>query len=376
MLNRTFFFILITAFLALTGCQANPPLEPSRTAALPAETEQAALPARMPIDTPAPAPTATEPLPPLTGAPTALPADASSGSCFAVREALPFAFTPDGNGIALRSMAGVQIVNLETMDEETFLQAPQNVYSAALSPDGETLAWSLEDNSIQLLRVADQSVIATLLDHPDIVFKLRFSPSGDRLYSTSHDSWVRVWDLQGNLVNSFQPAGGEVLGMGISPDGKTLAAIPFDGPVVLWDMAGNQKQADLVSGTGGYDTSDAAFTPDGQYVAADLATGLFVWGIAGGELALDEHPNTMTVAFSPDGRILAYSDLDAGSRVNLLSTEGFQLASSLETNLSGPAWELIFSPDGSKLAVTDGIEVQVWRVAEDELLAVGKGECP
>jgi WD40 repeat protein len=262
------------------------------------------------------------------------------------------------------------------MEEEAFLQAPQNAYSAALSPDGETLAWSLEDNSIQLLRIADGAVLHTLEGHPDPVFKLRFSPSGDRLYSTSHDSWVRAWDLQGNLVGSFQPTGGEVLGIGISTDGNTLAAIPSDGPVVLWDLAKNQKLAELATGTGGYDTSDAAFSPDGQYLAVDLATGLFVWRLSDGELAWEEHPHSMTGAFSPDGRFLAYADIAQGNRVFLLSPGDFQPDTSLEMNPEGGVWELFFSPDGSKLAATDGIEVRIWEVDGGELLAVGKIECP
>jgi len=250
--------------------------------------------------------------------------DPFTGPCFTVREVIPFTFSPDNARILVRSMAGVQVIYLETLEEDTFLQAPQNVYYAALSPNGETLAWSLEDYTIQLVRIADQAMLSTLEGHLDIVYKLRFSPSGDRLYSTSHDSWVRVWDMQGNLVQSFQPVSGEVLGIGISPDGNRLAAIPFDGPVVLWDLVNNQKQADLISGTGGYDTSDAVFSPDGQYVAADLATGLFVWRVEDGELVWDEPSSTMTATFSPDGRYLAYSDFALGNQVFLLSPDDFQ----------------------------------------------------
>jgi WD40 repeat protein len=107
--------------------------------------------------------------------------------------------------------------------------------AAALSPDGETLAWSLEDNTIQLVRVTDQKVLHTLAGHTDMVTKLRFSPESDELVSASHDGWVRVWDMQGEEVRSFQPPN-EVLGIGISADGSMLATVPFDGPVTLWNL--------------------------------------------------------------------------------------------------------------------------------------------
>ena len=79
---------------------------------------------------------------------------------------LPFAFTPDSASLLVWGDRGVQIINLDSLKETSFLQAPRNIITAALSPDGEILAWSLDDNTIQLLRVADQQVIQTLPDTP------------------------------------------------------------------------------------------------------------------------------------------------------------------------------------------------------------------
>lgn len=214
-------------------------------------------------------------------------------ACFTPSDILPFDFMPDSQSILLRGMAGVQIFNLDPLQEERFLHAPQNILAVALSPDGETLAWSLEDNTIQLLRVSDQKVLHTLSGHTDRVTKLRFTPGSDQLVSASHDYWVRVWNLQGEELRSLQPPG-EVLGIGISPDGSILATVPFDGPVALWDLDTLEKIQDL-GGSGGYDTSDGEFSPDGQYVAADLATGLFLWRISVGELVWNEIKNSMTI---------------------------------------------------------------------------------
>lgn len=294
--------------------------------------------------------------------------------CFTPRELLPFAFSPDSTHLAIRTSQGVQMISLQTGEEQDFLSSAQMIYAAALSPDGTTLAWSFEDGTVQLIGLADHAVRFTLSAHPDTVYDLRFSPSGDRLLSVSHDGWVRVWDTaQGGPLPSTQ-AGGEILGIGITPDGAQVATIPSDGPVLLWDLASGEVVSEF-GGTGGYDTSDAVFSPDGRYVATDLATGIYVWEVASSQLVWDEVKNSMAVAYSPDGQYLAYSDVDDSNKVFLATPDGSGVIRVLE-GMQGPVWELFFSPDSAMIAATDGVDVRVWRVADGSLLSIGKSACP
>ncbi|HSF81697.1 MAG TPA: hypothetical protein VLA49_10710 [Anaerolineales bacterium] len=311
--------------------------------------------------------TETQPVP---TEPTAAPGEPA---CFQSYIA-PIAFMPDSSRILIRAEQGVQIYNLEIMEEESLLESPTRLNSpaVALSPDGERLAWALEDFSIQLIRLSDQEVLQTLSGHTAPVTELRFSPAGDRLYSASHDGWVRAWNMAGELVNAFQPGGGEILGLGISADGRTLATVSFDGPVKLWDAEGGQEVAEL-GGTGGYDTSEVAFSPDGRFVAADLATGLSVWQV--GERALFwGGVNSMAFAFSPQGDILAYADIDENNDIILVSADGKETLNRLNGQ-KGPVFELVFSADGSFLAA-GGVEIRIWRVEEGQLFLIGKSECP
>lgn len=360
MAERTILLILSgVVLISLAACQpaalssateTNPPTDTAQPSPSPTQTA-----------TPEPSPTST-PEPP-----------ADSPACFTPREILPFALMPDNAQLLIRTGSGVQIINLENLEEESFLEAPQNVYAAAISPDGGTLAWSLEDDSIQLIRLSDRETIATLTGHPDLVYDLRFSPAGDRLYSASHDGVVREWDLDGNLLSSID-AGGEVLGMGVSPDGTQLVTIPFDGPVALWDLASSERLAEFGS-TVGYDTSDAVFSPDGQFLAADLATGIYLWRVSDAELLWNGVKNSMAVAFSPDGQFLAYSDIDDGNPVVLASPDGAQTVKQLG-ELQSPVWQLFFSSDGSQLVATDGVEIRIWQVEDGELIYIGKAACP
>jgi WD40 repeat protein len=327
-------------------------------------------PISMPV-TPTPLPisaTTTLPLPTSTSTKVA-----QMTLCFTTREILPFAFTPDSARLLVRAGSGVQVIDLKTGQEDAFLQAPMRILTAALSPDGKILAWSLDDNSIQLVDFSNGQVLSTLMGHSDPVYHLRFSPTGDRFYSASHDGWIRIWDMQGNQLPSIQ-AGGEVLGFGISPDGRTLATIPGDGPLSLWDLAENKMTSEL-GGTGGYDTSDAVFSADGQYLAADLITGIFLWRVSDGSLTWNDIRNSMAVAYSPNGQFLAYSNIDDNNKVILAPPDGKGIVREIE-GIQGPVWELFFSPDSSLLAATDGAEIRIWQVQDGRLLFIGKPTCP
>jgi hypothetical protein len=297
----------------------------------------------------------------------------SEAACFTTAENIPFAFTPDSASILTRGNSGVRIFSLEALRETGFLQAPKNIIAAAISADGETLAWSLEDHTIQLVRVTDPKVLHTLAGHTDMVTKMRFSPESDVLVSASHDRWVRVWDMQGVELRSFQPPG-EVLGIGISANGSMLATVPFDGPVTLWNLDTLEKIKDL-GGSGGYDTSDPVFSPDGKLAGADLAAGLFVWSISDGKIIWDENINSMTIAFSPDGRYLAYADISDNNKVFLSKLDGSEIVRSMAGE-QGILWELFFSPDSRLLAGYDGIEVRIWNVEDGSLEYIGKAACP
>jgi len=276
----------------------------------------------------------------------------------------------------VRADNGVQIFDLQSMQEKKFFQSPSplNGPVVALSPDGEKLAWALEDGTVQVVRIADQSVLATFNTSQamPLTLKLEFSPASDQLFSVSHDGSVKSWDLEGNLLNALLP-GFELVNIGLSPDGSLLATIPSDGPVRLWSVPDFDWVGDL-GGTGGYDTSDVAFSPDGQYLAADLVTSLFVWSIPDKiELRGAITPtNSMAVAYSPDGSYLAYGDLN---NVVLSSSDGLQIVKTL-TGHQAPVFDLVFSPDSSLLVSTDDREIRVWQVDNGQLLAIGKKACP
>jgi WD40 repeat protein len=274
----------------------------------------------------------------------------TTSRCFASEEILPITFTPEADKPLVRTSSGRQVFELQTGKEATNLKASQNVIVAALAPDRQTLAWSMVDNTIQLVRISDQKILVDLIGHPDPVYHLQFFSSSDRLFSASYDVQVRIWDMSGRQVVSIN-AGDEVVGIGLSMDGKKLSTIPSDGPMLLRELAGHTKIKEI-GGSGDYDTSNAHFTPDGQYLIADLAPGLFLWSISDVNLVWNDFKNSIAVTFSPNARYLSYSDIDAGNKVSLASPDGAKVIRSIE-GMRASVWELFFSPDSSLLAATD-----------------------
>ena len=137
-----------------------------------------------------------------------------------------------------------------------------------------------------------------------------------------------------------------------------------------------EKENEIGGALGGYDTSDPTFSPDGQLFAADLASGLYLWRIADGSPIWDEPINSMTIAFSPDGRYLAYADIADQSKIKLITSDGSEVVQTIDSGHQGSVWELLFSPDSQLLLSTDGGEIRIWNVADGSLRYIGKAACP
>ncbi|MER7212828.1 hypothetical protein ABT340_37700 [Streptosporangium sp. NPDC000239] len=112
-----------------------------------------------------------------------------------------------------------------------------------------------------------------------------------------------------------------------------------------------------------------AFSPDGGLLAAAGADGsVQLWQVAARHLVatLPAGPardsDVRTMAFSPDGRLLATAG--AGKDVRLWDVAGRRLTATLSTGHTTAVTLVVFSPDGTRLnTVGDSGNVQVWDVA-------------
>jgi WD40 repeat protein len=302
---------------------------------------------------------------------------------------MPAGFFPDGERLLGFREYLLAVYNLKSGMIESQVQLPSRVVKAAVSPDGQTIAVGLEDFSILLMDATDLQVLHTLTAHHGIISGLAFSPTGDRLLTASEDTRVRTWSLDGQEVDAFQPSGAdnlpsEVMGIGISADWTRLATIPYDGLMHLWSLPDHALLGSFEGSIlGAYSGSQAAFSPDGQYLAQHLGAGggyLSLWRIDSGELLLRGDNITTGVDFSLDGRYLAYGEMlpEGGGHIILRTPDGDQqLFEFLGSEMSMPANPL-FSPDSKLLVAGDWISgnLLAWDTTNGQLMSFGEVNCP
>jgi WD40 repeat protein len=258
------------------------------------------------------------------------------------------------------------------------------VTSVAFSPDGRLLASGSWDETIKLWEVASGREVRTLSGHTDWVLSVAFSPDGRLLASGAAwpDTTIKLWEVAtGREVRTLSGHTSWVTSVAFSPDGRLLASGSHDATIKLWEVATGSLVRTLSGHTG--DVRSVAFSPDGRLLASgscgrwesgiDCVQGeIKLWDVATGSLVrtLSGHTDWVrSVAFSPDGRLLASGSCGKFEN-NIYCVQGeiklWDVATgSLVRTLSGhTSWvnSVAFSPDGRLLASGSG-EIKLWDVA-------------
>ena len=236
------------------------------------------------------------------------------------------------------------------------LDARGGLDSVNFSPDGQTI---VAFSSLEGVRLWDWQgqVLQTLPVGRVGVNAVRLSPDGNTLILMRENGTIEFWTLGGKKLQTLEGYGERIHQLLFSPDGQTLAILRADGFVELW-----QKTPD---GRGSFQkaieyekrTNSVTFSPDSQTVAIGNEDGTVELRNRDGTLRkqFPAHQNAVTtVQFSPDGNTIATGSWDgmvklwkatgdaiAKRRISQTTTEGF-----LGVNI------LRFSPDSSILAAT------------------------
>jgi WD40 repeat protein len=181
-----------------------------------------------------------------------------------------------------------------------------------------------DENHIALLDSRTGQVMKVLINHTDHIGRIAFSPNGELLLSENADSTARLWSVntgQEVLLIKLKERGAAVA---FSPDGKLLAVatqpvygLPPQPIVGLYDAQSGRllREFPRLKNT----VISVAFSPNKHTLAiasGDLSgSQIELWELNAQvptRILTDHEKGITSIAFSPDGRLLASGALSDG----------------------------------------------------------------
>lgn len=258
--------------------------------------------------------------------------------------------------------------------------------TVAVSPDGRLFATGGVDRSIQLWDLAGwkqgvpQPPVRSLNGHAGTIFSVAFSPDSKLVASGSHDGTIRLWNATtGENVRTLKGETSKAsTDVAFSADGKFVAVGSSDGSIRLWDVASGEGRSPLRWHT--QHVNSLAFSADKRFLASvglsdrkvhitDLKTFRRTQSL--GPAGNAKGSWQTKVAFSGDGKILAYGGWDDTIRL-------WDMAAKTETSLTGAVPNLnglALDLTGHFVVATAGGSVRFWdRNIPNNPVVIGPGQ--
>ncbi|APB33906.1 WD40 repeat-containing protein [Gloeomargarita lithophora Alchichica-D10] len=222
--------------------------------------------------------------------------------------------SPDGTNLLVTSEnQGAYLLN--SLGQTTFsLPHPAGVWAGSFRPDGQAILTGADDGVGRLWNLQGQ-LEQTFTGHQGWVRSATFSPDGQFLLTAGEDRNAHIWNAQGEKVQQLTGHQGWVRRAVYSPDGTHILTASRDGTARLW-----HPQGAWLSEFKGHQLSlwDGQFNPDGtQVITASEDRTARVWTLAGHLLyELQGHQDSVqSAAFSPDGQKIVTVSRDRRVRI-------------------------------------------------------------
>ena len=239
----------------------------------------------------------------------------------------------------------------------------EELIKAIYAPDGQSILIGYGDGMVKLWDLEGEE-LQSFVGHNTVVFALAFSTDGQTILTGSYDKTAKLWALDGKEKVTFTGHEGEITCVAFSSDGLQVATASKDQTVRIWDLDGTEK-VKISDDNDGF--SALAFSPHGEFLlTADYRGQLKLWDLDGGLVQhFEAHLREISsIAFSPDGDHFLSGSLDGSAVLWDLSGRGQQYFSDENSYV----YAVAFSPDGQTILTGHNSNVaKLWDLEGKEL---------
>ncbi|MGF1458696.1 MAG: toll/interleukin-1 receptor domain-containing protein [Leptolyngbyaceae cyanobacterium] len=232
------------------------------------------------------------------------------------------------------------------------------VWEVAFSPDEQKLASVSADANVRLWAL-DGTLLNTLLGTGSPLLDVDFAPDGDRLAAVDAEGSLHLWTHDGQLEAGWQAHKQPARAVAFAPTGNLVATASEDATVKIWTLTG-ELITTLTGDIGGFQA--LVWTADNQVIAGDEQGNVYVWQATGEPVGQLQEGSSAVIAIdlSPDGKTLA--SVGADRQVKLFDLTTQSLIRTFPGH-EGPIYNVQFTPDGEQLiTVGDDKVVRIWKL--------------
>ena len=304
------------------------------------------------------------------------------------------AWSPDGKQVAIAGGQGIVLVD-GTSGRKLRVLANIGKRAHSVAWNGDLIVYGQSDGHVSRWEASSGTHLSTETIHTKDVSLLRFNPDGSRLASSGDQGVIHVSPRSGGTpLFSLAGHADEIKALCWSPDGRTIASTGKDRTVRLWRLVTRQQHLPA----DGKKVDIVAWNPEGTLVATTNSShGVIISDPRTKRIQQQIDRDADLVAWSPDGKRIVFAEFDRGDltvwdvekksevrrlprpkqNLDLISwSPGRQIAVTFGGGFrvwDGTSFEELFaqtdrqrvgcatSPDGTRLATTTELELEIWR---------------